>query len=60
MLEIISEWATIYFKVGAILAFGLGAVAQIIQGKSRDWTLTTSLVLTLFWPYLLWDAIFRR
>lgn len=58
MFQIISEWSVIYFQVGGIIGFGLGALAQIIKGKSRDWTLITSIALTLLWPYLLWDAAF--
>lgn len=58
MLEIISEWSTIYFKVGACFGFGIGAVAQVIQGTSRQWTLITCLLLTMFWPMLFWDAAF--
>lgn len=52
MLEIISEWSVIYFKVGAILGFGIGALAQVIAGTSRDWTLSTCLALTIAWPLI--------
>lgn len=59
MFEVISEWSVIYFKVGACIGFGIGAVAQLLSDKtSRDWTLATCLLLTGFWPYLLWDVAF--
>lgn len=58
MLDLVSELATLYFKVGAVIGFGIGALAQIIQGKTRDFTFWTCIVLTLFWPMLLWEAAF--
>lgn len=56
MFETISELAVIYFQVGGIAGFGLGALAQVIEGKSQDWTLRTSLAVTLFWPFIFLDA----
>lgn len=59
MLDLVSEWSVVYFKVGGIIGFGIGALAQVISAHtSRDWTLTTSVLLMMFWPYLLWDAAF--
>ena len=59
MLETISEWSIIYFKVGAILGFGIGALAQLFRGQtSRDWKLRECLIITLVWPFLFWEAAF--
>jgi hypothetical protein len=57
MLEVISEYARTYIQVGAIAGFGIGALAQVIQGTSRDWTLGTCLIITLVWPMIIWDVV---
>lgn len=58
MLETISEWAVIYFKVGAIAGFGIGAIAQLLSARiTGDWTLRTCLTLACFWPMLILDVI---
>lgn len=56
MLDNISEFAVWYFQIGGITGFGIGALAQVIQGKSRDWTLWTSVIVTLFWPFVFFSA----
>ncbi len=56
MLEIISEWSTIYFKVGACFGFGIGAIAQCFKGLSRPWTLGTAIIITALWPLMFWNA----
>ncbi len=59
MLNTVSELAVIYFQIGGIAGFGIGAIAQVIEGKSRDWTLWTSVALTLFWPLIFLDVARR-
>ncbi len=56
MLEIISEWSTIYFKLGACFGFGFGALAQIYKDTARRWTLVTCIILTLVWPWMFVEA----
>lgn len=58
MLETISEWSVIYFKVGACFGFGIGCIAQVISGTSRKWTLLDCFIITCFWPKMFWDAAF--
>jgi cytochrome c biogenesis protein CcdA len=60
MLETVSEFAILYLKVGAILGFGLGTVAQFLPQTRERWGLYASVVLTLFWPFIIFEAVFGK
>ena len=55
MLETISEWSTIYFKLGACLGFGIGALAQVVETK-RDWTFFNCVIITCLWPVIILEV----
>jgi len=59
MFQIISEWAVLYFKVGGIFGFGLGAIAQVIKTK-EDWTVLYPILITCCWPGVFIEAWRRR
>lgn len=55
MLQIISEWAVVYFKVGGCFGFGLAALGQAIQ-KQSPWRLSYALLVTFMWPFVFYRA----
>lgn len=60
MLETVSEYAVVYFKVGGIIGFGIGALAQVVKETGRNWRFGDCLILAAFWPFVVISMLKAR
>jgi hypothetical protein len=59
-MQALSEFASIYIRIGLGLGFGLGIAAQFFPATKERWGLVAALYLTAFWPGILWFAVFGK